>query len=245
MNKDCLYADSGSKKSSPYYTHCGGVPLASKISFYARRKIFDLFMAVVQPGPDTSVLDLGVTSDDTFPESNFFESFYPYPQKITCAGTEDGSHLEARHPGLRFIPVRAGQRLPFRDGEFDAVFSSAVLEHAGGRNEQKFFVSEICRVGRKFFITTPNRWFPVETHTGIPLLHFLPGVCFRRLLKHTRYSFWSHEKNLNLLTLKELKGLFPSTVVPRLEKVRVFGIPSNLVAFGTVPDKRSMENESC
>jgi len=183
--------------------------LASKLSLYVRHKIFDLFVRVIRPDPDTSVLDLGVTSDDTFPESNYFESFYPYHEKVTCTGTEDGSYLETKFPDVRYIQVIAGQRLPFGDKEFDVVFSNAVVEHTGSRVEQSFFIHEICRVGRRFFITTPNRWFPVETHTGIPLLHFLPGACFRNLIRGTSYDYWSHEKNLNLLTTGELRKLSP------------------------------------
>jgi len=224
------------ERTSPLYKHSGKVPLASKLSLLARRKIFDLFIKVFQPDQNMSVLDLGVTSDNTFPESNYFESFYPYHEKVTCAGTEDGSHLEAKFPGVRYVRVNGGRRLPFRDKEFDVVFSNAVVEHTGNRAEQRFFIHEACRVGQNFFITTPNRWFPVETHTGIPLLHFLPQIWFRRLIKNTRYNYWSHEENLNLLTIGELRNLFPGKVAPRLEKVRVFGMPSNLVAYEVISE---------
>lgn len=185
------------------------------------------------------MLDLGVTSDNTFPESNFFESFYPNPEKITCAGTEDGSHLEAKFPGVRYIRVLAGQRLPFGDKEFDVIFSNAVVEHTGNKAKQRLFIHEVCRVGQNFFITTPNRWFPMEAHTGIPLLHYLPQAWFRALISGTRYDYWSHENNLNLLTIGELRDLFPETVVPRLKKLRILGIPSNLIAYGVAGEYRS------
>lgn len=227
-----LFIHSRMKIASPLYMHSGKVPLASKLSFHVRRRIFDLFLNVIQPGPNTAVLDLGVTSDDTYPESNYFETFYPYHEKVTCAGTEDGSHLENKFPGVRYVRVIAGEGLPFGDKEFDVVFSNAVVEHTGNKVEQSLFIHEICRVGQRFFITTPNRWFPVETHTGIPLLHFLPKAWFRTLVRGTRYDYWSHEKNLNLLTIGEFRDLFPSTVMLELEKVRILGIPSNLIAFG-------------
>lgn len=69
--------------------------------------------------------------------------------------------------------VRAdGLALPFRAGAFDLVLSNAVIEHVGGDREQRRFVEEHARVGRHWIITTPNRWFPVETHTLVPLLHW-------------------------------------------------------------------------
>ena len=51
---------------SPYYMHTGNMPLASKVSFHVRRKMFRLFMAAMRPTEETSILDLGVTSDDRY-----------------------------------------------------------------------------------------------------------------------------------------------------------------------------------
>jgi hypothetical protein len=48
----------------PYYAHIRKMPLTSKVSFHVRSKMFTLFMAAIRPGTDSSILDLGVTSDD-------------------------------------------------------------------------------------------------------------------------------------------------------------------------------------
>jgi hypothetical protein len=87
-------------------------------------------------------------------------------------------------------------------------------------------------VGKAFFITTPNRWFPVEHHTGLPMLHYLPAPVFRSLLRGTRYKHWAEEANLNILTARELAGLFPDAAEVEVRSVRLFGLASNLVAFG-------------
>ena len=218
---------------SVYYRHSGTVPLASKLSFHIRRKMFLLFMELMRPQPETRVLDVGVTSDETFRESNYFEQMYPYPKNVTCVGTEDGSHLAQRYPGLSYRRVTPGNPLPFRPAEFDVVFSNAVLEHVGSRRAQAEFVRELCRVGRSFYLTTPNRWFPIEHHTGLPLLHYLPAPVFRGLLRRTRYRYWAEEANLNILTAQDLARLFPSDAAVEVRSVRVAGLPSNLVAFGT------------
>ena len=65
-------------------------------------------------------------------------------------------------------------RCPFDDGSFDVVFSNAVIEHVGDRERQGQLVREALRVGRRVFLTTPNRWFPVEVHTRLPFVHWLP-----------------------------------------------------------------------
>jgi hypothetical protein len=195
--------------------------------------MFALFMEKMRPGPQTTVLDVGVTSDVNHPESNYFEQWYPYPHNITCVGTEDGSHLASRYPGLTYRQTRDGEPLPFRDGEFDIVFSNAVLEHVG-RAAQGPFVRETCRVGKRFFITTPDRLFPFEHHTGLPLLHYLPPAIFRRLLAKTRHAHWSLEANLNILTNSELAALFSGEPNVTIHRIRFMGIPSNLVALGSI-----------
>ena len=130
-----------------------------------------------------SVLDLGVTSDQSYTSSNYFELLYPYKDKIVAAGIDDARFLEDLYPGLRFVHADALD-LPFEDGAFDYVHSSAVLEHVGCFENQRRMVAECARVARKgICLTTPNRWFPVEFHTQLPLLHWLPKSWFRRILR--------------------------------------------------------------
>ena len=106
---------------------------------------------------------------------NFFEEHYPWPERITALGLHDGDGFRARYPEIRYVQGDACA-LPFEDGAFDIVFSNAVIEHVGGRERQRQFVSEALRVGRRVFITTPNRRFPIEVHTRLPLVHWLPDA---------------------------------------------------------------------
>jgi hypothetical protein len=219
---------------SVYYRDSGKIPFASRLSYRARSKMFRLFMDFVHPGPETKVLDVGVTSDERNRESNYFEQMYPYPGNITCVGTEDGKVLEERYPGLSYRRVCSGEPLPFPDAAFDVVFSNAVVEHVGSRSAQASFVRELCRVGRLVFVTTPDRRFPVEHHTGLPLLHYLPAPLFRSVLRHTRFRYWAEESNLNILTARSLARLFPATAAVEVRSVRLAGVPSNLAAFARV-----------
>lgn len=218
---------------SVYYQHSGKVPIASRISYTVRRKVFDYFMETMQPTEHDRILDIGVTGDSTYRESNFFEKFYPHTSQIVCVGTENGAHLEKEYAGLRFIQVKPDEPLPFADKEFDIGFSNAVIEHVGNTEAQKRFLREACRVARKVFITTPNRWFPVEHHTSVPLLHYLPKPLYRRILARTALHYWSHEQNLNALTLGEFKACFPPDYPIAVEYIGVgWGfLRSNLVAY--------------
>jgi SAM-dependent methyltransferase len=129
--------------------------------------------------------------------------------------------------------VSAGRRLPFDDIQFDIVFSNAVIEHVGGPSQQRAFVGELCRVARQVFIATPNRWFPVEHHTGLPLVHYLPRPAFRSLLRRTPFSYWSHEEHLRILDAEELRSLFSPARSVRVERAGVGAglFASNLIAY--------------
>jgi SAM-dependent methyltransferase len=226
------------RPDSVYYQHSGSLPLASRLSYTARQRIFARFMQIMKPLSHETVLDIGVTNDIRFKESNFFEQFYPYRSQLLCVGTEDGSHLESLFPGVRFRPVVPGAPLPFADKQFDIVFSNAVIEHVGNTCEQRAFVREACRVGKRVFMTTPNRWFPVEHHTGVPFVHYLPKALHRLALRRTKFAYWSHEAHLNLLTRSEFEAIFPPEhpVEVAFAGVGIGPFCSNLVAY-TAPSR--------
>ena len=80
-----------------------------------------------------------------------------------------------------------------------------MLEHVGAFANQARLIAECTRVARKaVFLTTPNRWFPVEFHTVLPLVHWLPKPTFRALMRKSGRDFFAEESNLNLMTASEL-----------------------------------------
>jgi hypothetical protein len=207
------------------------VRLKGRISLWARRRMYAVLVREFRPGPDTTVVDVGVTPDETMPDSNAFERLYPYPGQITATSVEDASNLEKAYPGLTFVQT-TGPTLPFPDRAFTLAYSSAVLEHVGDRSAQETFVRELVRVADAFFVAVPNRWFPVELHTLLPLLHWLPRPWHRWLLARLGHGFWAQEANLNLLGVRELRALFPDGVDVRIHRHRLLGLTSNLVAYG-------------
>ena len=151
--------------------------LVSKVSLYARKRMLRSLLTLAQPTETTTVLDVGVTCDQR-EDSNFFEKLYPYIHNVTAVGLEDAAFLEQDFPGLTYVKAD-GLSLPFADNSFDLVVSFAVIEHVGDRQQQRAFVQELCRVGRSVYLTTPNRWYPVEFHSILPLVHWLAPVWFR------------------------------------------------------------------
>lgn len=181
--------------------------------------------------PHETLLDVGVTSDQTYETSNYVEAWYPHKGKITAVGVDDAAFLEQRYPGITYRRAD-GRNLPFADNSFDVVHSSAVLEHVGSFANQRSLIEELTRVAKRVvFLTTPNRWFPVEVHSVLPFVHWLPKPWFRRLLRGTRYGFFALEENLNLLDRREILQLCSQLrgATVSIESQRLLGMASNLL----------------
>lgn len=112
--------------------------------------------------------------------------------------------------------IADAQQLPFKNNAFDIVFSNSVIEHVGCVQNQESFAEEISRVGAKFIVQTPNRWFPLELHTLILCLHWLPRHIFRRIAP----LIWLNAmpggiNDLRLLSAADLRTLFPGARIIR------------------------------
>jgi SAM-dependent methyltransferase len=131
--------------------------------------------------------------------------------------------------------------LPFAEGAFDVVFSNSVIEHLTTSERQQQFASEVMRVGKRCYVQTPNRWFPVETHLLTPFVHYLPkrwqAPLVRRAtvwalvtgIKGDRRHFYIEHylSDVRLLDRKEMQALFPqATIVSE----RFLGFGKSLIA---------------
>lgn len=202
----------------------------------ARKKMFQVFMEYMEPNKEDCVLDAGVAPVKGIMgaktiTNNFFEYLYPYTNQITATSIEDASILEETFKGLTFVRTEP-YKTPFEDRSFDIVFSNAVVEHTGTREQQSKFIHEYCRIGKKFFFTTPNKWFPIEPHSALPFVHWLPASIFRKILKMLGKKALADESILNLLTTKEFVSLFPESVNLKIIKIRTMGLTSNIAICG-------------
>jgi len=170
---------------------------------------------------------VGVTHYDDLPGANYFLHRYPYPEQITAVGISELSELRSRHRGVRFVEAD-GRDLPFDDGAFDVVHSNAVVEHVGPEPEQIRFISELARVGRAGFITTPNRWFPIEPHFRLPLIHWLPRPAAVWTLRTLRIR---RDWKVFLLSSRRFKGLFPHDLEIIFVTQRMAGWPATFIVL--------------
>lgn len=130
-----------------------------------------------------------------------------------------------------------GRSLPFMDKAFEIVYSNSVIEHLATAASQERFAAEIARVGKGYFVQTPNRWFPIEPHYLTPLIHFLPHGWRRRLVRN--FTVWGRVtrptareceaivREIRLLDAAAMRRLFPDA---RIRKERFLGLPKALIA---------------
>lgn len=176
----------------------------SKWVLEGRERLYGKFLKHVDLNDISTVLDIGATSDQKNEDSNFFLKKFADCKKVTALSNEDAQWLEKVYPGLEFV-LGDGRNMPFEDNSFDLVFSNAVIEHVGSLQQQERFLLESVRVARKhIFLTTPNRWYPIELHTLLPFVHFLPKQVHRKILRLLGHDFLAGEENLNLENVRHV-----------------------------------------
>ncbi len=156
----------------------------------------------MRPTTTDKILDIGV-SDVITDGANVLEESYELPKNITACGLGPGLGFKASFPSVGYLQIAPGAPLPFADGSFDIATSNAVLEHVGSDERQYYFVRELCRVAKRVFISVPNRLFPIEHHTAIPLAHYQDAT-FKLACRISNKTEWADEENLIFITRKRL-----------------------------------------
>jgi len=126
----------------------------------------------------------------------------------------------------------------FKDQSFDVVYSNSVIEHIGGEEDRRRMADETRRVGKRYFVQTPFRYFPIEPHFIFPMFQFLPFQAQTWLVQRYNLGWYKKVpdrreaeelvKSIHLLSRSEIKELFQdSTVVSE----RFGGLVKALLAY--------------
>jgi len=212
--------------------------LFSRLSYISRKQKLDLFYKLMKPTSHTMVLDIGAEINPDGDRLLQLIDSYPWKHKLTAINTST-QHIQSIKQHYPEINVVVGDacKLPWPDKYFDIIYCNAVIEHVGDSDRQKQLAAEIMRVGNKWFVTTPNRWYPFEFHSRLPLVTWLPKhgyLLISSILSYNhikkKYEFFlKNNLGLRLMTSKELQQCFPKS---RIIKQRVTFMPETLIAFG-------------
>jgi len=142
-------------------------------------------------------------------------------------------------PNITGLQGDARDLSAFGDRTFDVVFSNSLIEHVGGPEDQRRVAQEVQRVGRAFFVQTPNRNFPLEPHFLFPFFQYLPVSSRVYLVTHFSLGWIDRMDNreearrlvesVQLVDERRFRELFPSA---RIWHERVFGLVKSFVAYG-------------
>lgn len=185
-----------------YYQQAPDESWGERLLIAARDRIYKDFIDRMQPARSDLILDVGV-SDVIGNGANVLERRYPEQHNITACGLGAGHEFQAAFPKVNYFRIEPNVRLPFEDRSFAVATANAVLEHVGSFDKQAFFVSELCRVAERVFISVPNKFFPIEHHTALPLVHYQKRT-FELACAAAGKSEWTSEENLILITRKLL-----------------------------------------
>ena len=211
--------------------------LFSKLSSISRQRKLELFNRIIVPTETMKVLDVGAQVAPSGGRSVQFIDFYPWKERISAINLspEHISSIKQHYPEIEAV-VGDACELPWPDKHFDVVYSNAVIEHLGTLERQKKMAAEIMRVVKKWFVTTPNRWYPFEFHMRLPFVTWLPGNAYLwagRIISYNhlrrKYMFGIKRNDLRLITSRELQDCFPHS---RIIKQRVTFMAETLIAIG-------------
>ena len=199
-----------------------------------RRRRFALLLSLLSdtPGDSLRLLDVGGTQEFWM----MMSGGAPPRVHITLLNLQ---RPHASQPGFDAVQGDARDLSRYADRTFDIVFSNSVIEHLGPHFEdQRRMANEIRRVGKRYFVQTPNRYFPVEPHFLLPVFQFWPRSLRVWTITHFNVGWYRRfvdeqaarreVESISLLSEKQVKQLFPDA---RIYREKFLGLTKSLVAY--------------
>lgn len=196
-------------------------------SYILRKKRFDLFLKELNIKKENTILDVG-GSVQTWIGTGF-------EKNVTLLNIDFSSYSQP----FKYIKCDATDMSIIPDKSYDIVFSNSVIEHVGNEKRQQAFADEIDRVGKSYWIQTPNKYFPIEPHFVFPFFQFMSKRIKTIVALNWKYSHFninndtstemilSELSKIKLLSFSEVKQLFPNS---RIIKEKYFGLTKSLIA---------------
>lgn len=219
--------------------------LAKSYSTRARAKRAALFRDRFSIASSTRILDLGSETGSAI--NAVLRGTAAVPSNIYIADISEQVKEGARRFGYQPVVIDESGRLPFDDAFFDIVYCSSVIEHVTVPKEEVWslrsgsefrrralarqheFAAEIRRLGRQYYVQTPYRHFPIESHSWLPGMAWLPRPMLVPALRFTN-SFWvkRSQPDWYLLNRREMAQLFPEA---EIADEKSMGLTKSLMAI--------------
>lgn len=205
---------------------------SKSLALKMRQKRFALFVHLLETLPKPkSILDVGGTQ--LFWEMMGFTELEG--TKITLLNKQ---MPETRPPYFSGLAGDARDLSAIDDNAFDVVFSNSVIEHVGDFDQQRLMAKEIMRVGQRYFVQTPNLFFPIEPHYLFPGFQWLPLGMKVWLVSHFDLGHIKRItdpqkareqiESIRLLKKDELSALFPKSII---YEEKFMGLTKSFIAY--------------
>jgi SAM-dependent methyltransferase len=159
---------------------------------------------------------------------------------LSYAGIDPAFTEEGRSPaGSPLLPGTAEQ-MPFEDGTFDVAILANVYEHVlpGRRVSALREIGRVLRAGGILVGQIPNPYFPIENHSRLPLMGYLPINLQKRYWSLSRVP-WEHD--FFVVTPRHLRADAAASGF-RVVSVTRFNYPPDVVPRQVRAVARTLEN---
>ena len=200
----------------------------------SRAKFFNFIKSKVNFKNINSYLDVGTTEDEHHESSNYLNKKFDFIKKHNSISDQKIKNNRFSNILQKTITGNFSQN-EIDTIRSDFVISNATIEHVGSFDNQEKMIDNMIKLSNKIIvIQTINRFFPIETHTKLPFLHFLPKKIHRIILKLLGYKYYSLEENLNLLSYYEMINIlkkFENKIDYKIYRIFTFGFFSNILVI--------------
>ena len=196
-------------------------------SFRLRKERFNNFIKILEIKRNNTILDVGGV-EITWLGSGF--------ENVTLLNLTFDN--ENKVSNFRHVLGDGCNMDMFNDKSFDIIYSNSVIEHVG-KNKQNDFANEVIRVGKKYWVQTPYKHFPIEPHFVFPFFQYFPQSIQKLVGIRWPYSHYkmgnskqsailSDISQTYLLNKKVLRNLFPYS---KIFEEKFLGITKSIIAY--------------
>jgi 2-polyprenyl-3-methyl-5-hydroxy-6-metoxy-1,4-benzoquinol methylase len=196
---------------------------------------------------DKKILEIGggsgLISFKILKEGNQVTTIDLQDEFIKKSINQDGLEL-----AFNFI-IASGTKLPFKPNSFNVVICNQVIEHVQ-KHQHQTLIDESYTVLKSeglFYIATPNKLWPIEPHTKLPFLSYLPKKLAENYIKLAKgiltynISMLKYNELINILSFKfNVINLTPIIIkfpekfyiyeeIPKLLKIFLKKVPLNVI----------------
>ena len=205
-----------------------------KIINKKRVEMISLVKKYIKISKIKDLLDIGTTEDSSAGSSNIFCKMLNKIKIHKSISNQKITNKRFKSTIKKSITSKFSKEI-IDTFKSDLVLSSATIEHVGSLKNQITKVSNMISLSREYVvISTPNRFYPIELHTKIPLLHWLPKTFFRKVLLLLNMKYFADEKNMNLLSksdLKKILNIFSQKIDYKIHNIYFLGFVSNFLVI--------------